>query len=116
MNKIKYVVIVLVSIGFGVLIGIFVKPNPLAKIDIANLSKKVVKTVDIVVGATTYVVGNIEQGKSKSVNVFVAGEVGYSLKVNFANGDTLVTWSYVETSNKINTKVYDSSLVSVITK
>lgn len=116
MDKIKYLAIILVSIGIGVMIGMMFKPNPLATIDIINSSNKVVKTVNIVVGATTYVLGDIEQGKTKSVNVFVAGEAGYSIKVSFSEKDTLITWSFVETNNKISTKVYDASLVSTITK
>ncbi|MCK9410319.1 MAG: hypothetical protein M0R68_14425 [Bacteroidetes bacterium] len=114
MNKIKYIVIVVFSIAIGVMIGIWIKPNPLATITIANISNKAVHSVNVTVGMTSYIISDIEQHKSKSVNVFVAGEAGYSIKVLFANGDTLVSWNYIETGQKLNESISDTSVVPSI--
>jgi hypothetical protein len=116
MMKIKYVVIVLISVGVGVLIGFYVKPNPLASITISNSSNKVIQAVYIAVGMTTYVVEGIEQNKSRNVNIFVAGEAGYSLKIKFVNGDSLVTYNYVDIGNRIRETINDTGIVSSYAK
>ena len=116
MMKIKYVVIILISVGIGVLIGVYAKPNPLASITILNSSSKVIQTVYIAVGMTTYVVEGVEQNKSRNINVFVAGEAGYSLKIKFADGDSLVTFNYVDMGNKINETINDTGIVSTYGK
>lgn len=116
MAKIKYAVIVVISIGVGVLIGFYAKPNPLAAITISNSSNKVIQSAFIAVGMTTYVVESIEQKKTRSVNIFVAGEAGYSLKIKFAGGDSLVTYNYVDIGNRINETVNDTGIVSTYAK
>ena len=116
MTKIKYVVLVLISIGIGVMIGFYAKPNPLASITISNSSNKTIQTAFISVGMTTYVVEGIEPKKSMGVNIFVAGEAGYSLKIKFANGDSLVTYNYVDMGNKINETINDTGIVSTYAK
>lgn len=113
-NNIQYSVLVVVCIGIGILIGMYVKPNPMATIDVANASSKNVQTVNITVGMTSYVFGDIKQNQSKAVNVFVAGEAGYSMKVNFENGDTLVNWNYIETGNKLKETILDTSIVTAV--
>ena len=112
MEKIKYIAIGVISIGIGILIGLSVKQNPLANIIVTNSSSKIMHTVSITVGMTSYIVDNIEPGKNKSVNVYVVGEAGYRIKVNFANGDSLINWNYIETGNKINETVSDTNIVS----
>ena len=112
MNNIKYVVLALISLAVGIVIGMLIKPNPLATVEISNVSSKTVQSVNITVGMTSYVIGDIGENKSKSVNIFVAGEAGYSIKVQFANGDTLTNVSDVAAGNKINETITDTSIVS----
>lgn len=113
-NRIQYFVLIVVSIGIGIVLGMYLKTNPLATIEVSNASTKVVQSVNITVGMTSYVVGNIEQNRQKVIKVFVAGEAGYSIKVSFTNGDTLVNWNYVETGNKLNETILDTGIVSTL--
>jgi hypothetical protein len=115
-TKLKYVIIISISIGIGVMFGLWLKPNPLAAIDISNVSSKVVTSVTITNGMTSYIVTDIEPGMNKSVNVFVAGEAGYSIRANFITGDTLASFSYIETGNKLKETINDSGIVSSIVR
>lgn len=104
------------SLAVGIILGMMFKPNPLATIEFKNLSNKHVASVSITVGMTTYVLRDIEQNSKKSLNVFVAGEAGYDIKVLFANGDTLANWNYIETGSSISEVISDASIVSRLVK
>ena len=112
MNNLKYILGGAICIVIGILIGISVKPNPIASIVVTNSSSKTLQSASITVGMTTYIVDNIEQKKSKSVNLFVAGEAGYKIKVVFADGDSLINWNYIETGYQIIETVSDTKIVS----
>lgn len=114
MDTIKYIVIVALCIGAGIWIGMSLKANPIATINIANSAQKEINSAHITVGMTTYVIEHIAQNSTKSVNVIVAGEAGYKIKVNFANGDTLTNWTDVEGGKKITETVTDTTMRAVV--
>jgi hypothetical protein len=112
MKTIRAFLIPALALVVGVILGMMFKPSPLASIEFKNLSNKHVSTVSITVGMTTYVLRDIEQNQMKSLNVFVAGEAGYDIKVKFANGDTLANWNYINAGNKISEAISDKKIVS----
>ncbi|MEW5799539.1 MAG: hypothetical protein AB1728_11100 [Bacteroidota bacterium] len=110
MDRVKYIAIALIGLGAGIWIGMSLKTNPIATINIANTSQQEIASAQITVGMTTYVIEHIGQNSTKSVNVIVAGEAGYKIRVNFANGDTLANWTDIEPGRKITETVSDSAM------
>lgn len=114
MKNSTIVIIILVCIGAGIWIGMSLKQSPIATINIANTSQNDIETAHITVGMTTYVIENIAPNATKSLNIIVAGEAGYKIKVNFANGDTLANWTDVEAGRKITETVSDSVMSATV--
>ncbi len=112
MKYVRIIALAVFCLAVGVILGMMFKPNPLATIEFKNLSSKHISTVSITVGMTTYVLRDIEQSQMKSLNVVVAGEAGYDIKVKFANGDTLVNWNYINAGNRISEAISDLKIVS----
>lgn len=114
MKKTGIIIVGLVCIGAGIWIGISLKPNPIATVNIANTSQKEIHSAYVTVGMTTYVIENIAPSATKSLNIIVAGEAGYKIRVNFANGDTLTNWTDVEPGRKITETVSDSTMGATV--
>lgn len=110
MDTVKYIATVLLSLGAGIWIGISLKTDPIATINITNASTQEIRSASVNVGMTTYVIEGIAPNTSKAMNIIVAGEAGYKIRVTLANGDTLTNWTDVEAGKKITEIVSDSTM------
>ena len=116
MKKLKYLLIISVCLGFGILIGLIIKPKSLATILITNTSgKKIEKVYVTSEDSITYYVENIAQQKTKEIKIYVAGESGYRIKVYFSNEDSILSGNYIETGYIIRETVTDSNIISTFT-